>query len=288
MSEGKRVSSTEASTSGAAEGKKPGLGKGRIIAMVFCALVFVACVVYIALIAAESHQISNANKNTSDQYLSEVTGITQPDLITIEPSVEIPDEVFVVDFESLWETNEDVVGWIRISGLDAVSYPIVYCEDNEYYLDHNWDKSYTRYGAIFTDMLNDNGFADPYTVIYGHNMKDGSMFGGLDKYRSSQFYLENGGFITIYLPEQTNVYKIFSIRVVEGDDAGTYTFGFAHGDSFEDYLQAMKKASEYKTGVDVNGKDTVITLSTCHNNDRLVVSAKLVAIQEIPEISAGE
>lgn len=288
MSEGKRVDQSEAPITESGEKKKGSGSKVRLIAMVVCALVFVACVVYIALIAAESHQISNANKATSDQYLSEVTGITQPELITIEPNVEIPEEIFVVNFEELWETNEDVVGWIRISGLDMVSYPIVYCEDNDFYLDHNWDKSYTRYGAIFTDMLNDNGFADPYTVIYGHNMKDGSMFGALDKYRSSKFYLENGGYITIYLPEQTNVYKIFSIRVVEGDDAGTYTFGFEHGDSFEDYLLAMKKASEYKTGVDVSGKDTVITLSTCHNNDRFVVSAKLVAIQQIPETTEGE
>lgn len=288
MSEGKRIDQSETPVTEPSVKKKGFGSKVRIIAMAVCALVFVACVVYIALIAAESHQISNANKATNDQYLSEVTGITQPELITIEPSVEIPEEIFVVDFESLRETNEDVVGWIRISGLDMVSYPIVYSDDNEFYLNHNWDKSYTRYGAIFTDMLNDNGFADPYTVIYGHNMKDGSMFGALDKYRSSKFYLENGGFITIYLPEQTNVYKIFSIRVVEGDDAGTYTFGFDHGDSFEDYLKAMKKASEYKTGVDVNGKDTVITLSTCHNNDRFVVSAKLVAIQEIPETTEGE
>lgn len=286
MSKGKRVQQPEAAASEAAKNKVGSLA--RLIAMIVCAVIFVVCAVYLILIFVESVQINNTNKATSDQYLSEVTGISKPEIITVEPDVEIPEEVFVVDFESLWETNEDVVGWIRISGLEVVDYPIVYCDDNDYYLDHNWDGSYTRYGAIFTDMLNVNGFDDPYTVIYGHNMKNGSMFGDLDKYRSSSFYLENGGYITIYLPEQTNIYKIFSVRVVEGDDAGTYTFGFEYGESFEKYVQAMQKASEYKTGVTVGGGDTVITLSTCHNNDRFVVSAKLVAIQSIPESTETE
>ena len=287
MSEGKRTQQVDVPAA-ETSGKKSKKNIARIIGMIICGLVFVGCAIYIAFIFVEGVQIGNANKQTTDQYVSEVTGIAPPEIITVDPAVDIPQEIFVVDFESLWETNEDVVGWIRISGLEEVSYPIVYSRDNVYYLDHNWDRTYTRYGAIFTDMLNDNGFNDPYTVVYGHNMKNGSMFGGLDKYRKSSFYLENGGFITVYLPEQTNVYKIFSVRVVEGDDAGTYTFGFAHGDSFNSYLQAMARASEYKTGVSVDGNDTVITLSTCHNDDRFVVSAKLVAIQSIPEVTETE
>ena len=108
-------------------------------------------------------------------------------------------------------------------------------------------------------------------------MKDGSMFGRLKKYRDAEFYQENGGLVTIYLPDRTCIYQIFSVRHVSADTPTVYTLGFIHNEEFGYYLQYMVKDSLYDTGVSVSQNDSVITLSTCAGNDRLVLHAKLIA-----------
>lgn len=257
----------------------------RRIAIVLCVLVFLGCAVYLAMYAYESYQNSKASELTFEQYVSVQSGGINANHGDIQVSTSSGEAETVqylsVDFDALKAVNEDVFGWIQVSGLDKISYPLVWCADNAYYLEHSWDKQSSRYGALFLDENNANDLSDAYSLIYGHNMKDGSMFGGLKKYRNADFYAEHGGLITVYLPGQIYTYQIFSVRQVSADAQSAYTVGFAHDATFNTYVQYMADHSMYDTGVSVSSEDKVLTLSTCSGDDRLVVHAKLISVDMV-------
>ena len=120
-----------------------------------------------------------------------------------EPSVEIP-----IDFEALQERNPDVYAWITVPGTQ-IDYPILQREnDNTYYLTHTIDHEEKTEGAIFTENYNSTGFGDPNTVIYGHDMKNGTMFRSLLDYQDREFFEENKEII-IYTPDAIRHYEIF-------------------------------------------------------------------------------
>ncbi len=260
----------------------------RRIALVICALVFLTCAGYLIALGIESYQKTQSSRNTIDLYISAVDStLERPEnsgnsSISSEESDDGEEDetvtiAYTVDFDALLAQSSNVVGWIQVSGLDNINYPIVQYTDNNYYLTHDWDGQYSRYGAIFLDADNSGDFSDAYSLIYGHNMKNGSMFGTLKQYRDASFFAENGGIITIYLPTETRTYQIFSVRVVDASDESAYTIGFGHDEQFGTYLQKMVAKSLYQTGVSVSAEDSVITLSTCSGDNRLVVHAKLVA-----------
>lgn len=126
-----------------------------------------------------------------------------------EPETEIP-----IDFESLWGMNLDIYAWIEIPGT-KVDYPILQsATDDSYYLNHNIDGSEGYPGSIYTESYNGKTFEDFNTVIYGHNMKDDTMFGDLHKYEDSAFMKENSQVI-IYTPEKILTYQIFAAVVYD-------------------------------------------------------------------------
>ena len=106
-----------------------------------------------------------------------------------------------IDFAELRKINEDIVAWIQIPGID-VDYPVVHGEDNEYYLHHTFQKEANKAGSIFLPYRNRADFTEQRVIIYGHNMKDGSMFGNLKKYQDNAFRKESGT-AYLYLPEKT-------------------------------------------------------------------------------------
>ena len=121
-----------------------------------------------------------------------------------EPSVEIP-----IDFEALQERNPDVYAWITVPGTQ-IDYPILQREnDNTYYLTHTIDHEEKTEGAIFTENYNSTDFGDPNTVIYGHDMKNGTMFRSLLDYQDREFFEENKEII-IYTPDAIRHYEIFA------------------------------------------------------------------------------
>lgn len=181
-----------------------------------------------------------------------------------------------IDFGALEEINEDIVGWIYVPNT-KIDYPLVIGEDNDYYISHNAEKAEFRAGAIFLDYQNKPDFSDQNTIIYGHRMNDGSMFGTLNKYESDAFFRENDT-VYIYLPDgSVNKYKIFSAYVVNEVDE-TYTIGFSSDEAYEQYLKKMRGRSPYKSEVELNAQDNIITLSTCvkgQDEKRYVVQAVL-------------
>lgn len=180
-----------------------------------------------------------------------------------------------IDLASLQQINSDAVGWIEIPGT-VISYPLVHTSDNVYYLTHTFRKEESRSGSIFIEHANSPDFSDLHTIIYGHNMKNGSMFAGLKNYRNES-YFENHPYIYIDLEDGSHCYQIFSCHEAPVTDV-SYTIGYAADDVYASFLDEIKTSSLYDTGVDVETGDSVITLSTCTSNDanRFVVHAKKI------------
>ena len=154
-----------------------------------------------------------------------------------------------------------------------ISYPIVQGDDNEYYLHCDPANQPSVDGSIFLDSRNKSLDTDLYALVYGHNMLDESMFGQLDEYTSEDFYNRGTGSFNIYTPKGSYRYKIFAANVVDpSDDA--YQAGFTNTQAFDAFVKQLKARSMYDTGVDVVGSDHVVTLSTCSDTNRLVLSAK--------------
>ncbi len=182
-----------------------------------------------------------------------------------------------VDFKELQGVNSDVIGWIEIEAIPSISYPIVHTDDNDYYLKRTIYKKWNSAGSIFVDYTNNGTFTDCNTIIYGHNMKNGSMFGNLsDLYEKGKY--KESPYIWICTPKGKYRYEIFSIQYADVN-SNTYTFHQTHGKEFHQYLIEMASRSEvdFKTPY-LSGDDYIITLSTCtsNKNTRFVVQARWI------------
>ena len=209
--------------------------------------------------------------------------------MNIEPIVKLPtvDTEQMdnpIDFDSLTAQYPDIYAWIRIPGT-KVDYPIVQREgDNGYYLNHTIDGRKRTEGSIYTEDYNSKDFEDANTVIYGHNMKNGSMFKTLHKYKDKQFLLDNSE-IYIYQKDRVLKYKIFAAYIYDNRHL-MLSFDFEDENIFRNYLNNVLTkrdiSSNINTDVGVTVDDRIITLSTCNNNDaqRYLVQAVLLSIQE--------
>lgn len=169
-----------------------------------------------------------------------------------------------VDFNKLKKTNKDMVAWIQFDEPEKISYPVVRGVDNDKYLSTTFEGKKNSSGAIFMDVLNAGDFSDRNTFLYGHNMKNGSMFGQLRKFKTKDYYEQNPYFY-IYTPNGKEVkYQIFAVCIVE-DTSRSYTRFFNADDEYLDYLKYIKSIARYDTGVEVNAESKIVSLSTCTN-----------------------
>lgn len=182
-----------------------------------------------------------------------------------------------VDFAALQEQYPGVVGWLKMDDVD-VSYPIVQGADNEHYLHYDASDRESVAGAIFIDSRNVSIKDDKHVLVYGHNMMDESMFGQLDNYLDESFYWNGDGMFTIYTPQGSYRYRIFSVAVVDPTDE-TYTTGYKNELVFDSFVKHLVGQSMYETGINVTGADHVVSLSTCSASDRLVLCAQRVSAQ---------
>lgn len=205
-------------------------------------------------------------KSGSDVYADvKETYIRKPEPEEEENGSDNPEEVNPVDFAGLKSRNQDIVGWLMVEGLD-ISYPIMQSDDNEYYLKYTFDRKYHFGGSIFMDCGNSPDFTDQNTILYGHNMKDGSMFGKLKKYRSQEVYDENL-YIWVYTPDEVCKYEVISCREVDADGSA-YQLQFRDLECFASYVGQAIHGSIIKPKKDIHTSkdDVMITLSTCSNN----------------------
>ncbi len=179
------------------------------------------------------------------------------------------------NIEELKSINNDIVAWIYIPGTN-INYPIVQTRDNIYYLDHDIHGNSSKHGSIFMDYRN-NVSEDENIIIYGHHMRDGSMFGGLKKYKSEACYRDNK-YIYLDTDKGRFKYRVFSVYITEGNTDYLKT-SFNSTDEFLLYLEDVSNKSLFKDNNKFNGQEKLITLSTCsyeYKDARMVVHGYLV------------
>ena len=165
-----------------------------------------------------------------------------------------------VDFKALREKNPDTVGWLYV-GSCGISYPIVQGEDNDYYMNHTFEGTVNSSGAIIMDYRDDKYLKDWNTFIYGHNMKNGSMFGSLKKLLNDETLYDNDPYIYVYLPGYIYRYKIFSYYKDKPDSKMYWT-----ADTLQEYRQYIRDAlslSVRDLGVETSEENNMVTLVTC-------------------------
>lgn len=210
---------------------------------------------------------------------------TEPQPTQPEPTEPEPTEPYVspVDFEGLWAVNPDAYAWLDIPDT-PVSYPILqHPEENDYYLYRDIEGKDDRAGSIYTQVqYNSRDFTDPVTLIYGHNMSHGKMFGALvDNIYTSQQGLEDHDQIVIYLPDRELHYTVFA-TVPFGSYHLLYNYDFTDERTFRLFFQEIMSVrslqSYYNPGELVFQGDKVIILSTCWSRNlsqRFLICAKL-------------
>lgn len=165
-----------------------------------------------------------------------------------------------VDFKALREKNPDTVGWLYV-GSCGISYPIVQGEDNDYYMNHTFEGTVNSSGAIIMDYRDDKYLKDWNTFIYGHNMKNGSMFGSLKKLLNDETLYDTDPYIYVYLPGYIYRYKIFSYYKDKPDSKMYWT-----ADTLQEYRQYIRDAlslSVRDLGVETSEENNMVTLVTC-------------------------
>jgi len=199
-------------------------------------------------------------------------------VINTEKKDDTKEETFSVDFEKLLEMNSDVVGWIRFDEPSEINYPVVQGRDNEEYLKRTFEANTNKLGTLFVDVNNPGDFSGRNTFIYGHNMKNGSMFAQLLKYKNDSFYKEHPYFY-IYTPDgKVRTYEIFSAGVVK-DTSDSYIMDYADDAAFQTYIDYIKQQSAYPTSAEVTTASKIVSLSTCTNlrdDERFLVHGVMI------------
>lgn len=189
----------------------------------------------------------------------------------------------LLPYRELAERNPDMIGWLAIPGM-KIDYPVVQGPDDEYYLSHNFDGEKDKYGCLFIKSSADPEAGNTNVTVYGHNMKDGSMFGDLDKYRSETFMREHSiiKFDTLYEKRTYQIVSVFLSRIYRKNQEVFKYYQFSQAENeeeFREFYENIKKLSLYDTGVSADYKDSFLTLSTCTYHvdyGRLVVVAKRI------------
>lgn len=172
-----------------------------------------------------------------------------------------------INGKSLKKENPDYVGWIYVPGT-GISYPVVYAEDYNKYMHTAFDGSYNYAGTIFFDQRNKNTTDEKHAILYGHNMRDGSMFAKIKNYNDREYFEKHPVFWFI-TPTSAQLYQIFSAYEAQPRDFDvTYSVegdAFSTDEEYEQVLHKMKNNSVIDTGTFATYKDNVMTMSTCTN-----------------------
>ena len=216
--------------------------------------------------------IYSGYKKGSDTYkkIEDLSGKTKEPVSGTDATV--PETVFF-DVPALKEMNLDTKGYLYAK--DVLSYPVVQGEDNEYYLTHLFDGSYNTCGCLFIDCSIQDAFEARNCIIYGHDMKDGSMFAALHYYADADYYKEHKEF-HVFTEDHHYVYKVLSAYVTSLDGI-CYRTGFGSDEDYVNFLYSIAGACPYETDYgELTADRKVITMSTCLGNDddhRFVVIA---------------
>lgn len=222
-----------------------------------------------------------AVETSSEETLSEETSVSKPVHISFKKKDPVIPPL-TINFDGLKSENEDVTGWIYIEAIPDINYPIVKGRDNQEYLHTTYKKESLFVGSIFEDCENSAEYNDPHTIIYGHNMKDGSMFGKLKSFVNDPTVIERSRYFWILTPEADYRYEIFYTGQTKVNSS-VYTLFKHRGPFFWEWKWKMARhILEGKNVPDIIRlmSTPVVTLSTCtgDNSNRFIVQGYLTDI----------
>lgn len=197
-------------------------------------------------------------------------------------AAEIPwNEMANVSMEGLQELNSDIKGWIYFEN-ETISYPILQGADNEEYIRTTYNGKSATAGSIFMDVGNKKDFTDNHTLIYGHNMKDLTMFGKLKYYKTDEDYFPEHKYFQIITNNKKLRYQVFAYKEVEDDSLIYAVYSNSNTDFYKFAKNVISSANQCPEGVIVGYDDKVVTLSTCTDRDdkRFVVCGILIEEME--------
>lgn len=183
-------------------------------------------------------------------------------------------EMVEVDVAGLQASYSNVIGWLYFEN-EEISYPIMQTTDNDYYLNKTYSGTTSSSGSVFLDANSSSDFSDFHSIIYGHNMKNLSMFGRLKYYKTQEGYYDNHQYFQIFTEDEILRYQIFSYQECPTTSS---LFQVATPASSTDIIKELTSNSMISPGITITKEDRVITLSTCTADDehRFLVSAVLV------------
>lgn len=242
--------------------------------LVICIILFVSIGVYLISWQLENNKTKNLVKKMQEVAKEEVKTTTATTIV--EQKEEVPNIDTTINFDNLLQMNSDTKGWIKVPGTN-IDYAFVQTTDNEYYLNHSFDKSYNKKGWVFLDYRDDIDNLKANTILYAHGLLNKVMFGTLKKVITPEWYNnpENRK-ILITTPKGYYYWEVFSTYTIE-PESYYITTRFADDESYDKFLNTIQSRSVYNYDVTVSTKDKILTLSSCYDHTkRVVLHAKLI------------
>lgn len=244
--------------------------------VVFGLAIAVTCA-YLVYKTIVTNNTTTAYNNIASSYAADVYNDIEATGASGESGEKIENPI---DFESLMEENDEVYAWIVVPNTD-VNYPVLQSEsDDNYYLSHDIDKNYSFPGAIYSQSCNSKDFTDRVTVLYGHNMANGSMFNGLHNFEDETFFDENKYFY-IYTPGHKLTYEVAAALLYD-DRHIMNSFDFTDDEVYQKFIDSMLSPhsvnANVREGTSVTINDKIVILSTCPNyaSGRYLVQGVLI------------
>ena len=248
----------------------------RRILMILLACVFLFCAGVVVSVKYKYIVNNRLNRTLAGEYTTKVDNNSS----SKEGSIKRENVIapIKVDFEALKEINPEIIGWIYCEDT-VINYPIAQASNNDFYIDHGFDRKSNACGCAFADAFNRRDFVDSNTIVYGHHLYDGSMFATLEEWQKQEYYDEHP-IMWLLTPERDYRVELFSAYYVSVYDEA-YTIFQGPSPELDEYLRYITGLSVIESDVEIGGEDKYVMLSTCayvFSNARAIVHGKMVPV----------
>ena len=256
-------------------------------------VIFIVVIVYICITIKNNYLIGADAYNNAASNVSIVKNGTNetPKVQINKGQIYKYEDIVSLDVDWTKFDTSKVIGWIQVEDDDTIDYPIVQSKDNDYYLHHLYDDTESNQGSIFVDYRNE-GFGNRHTILYGHNMKNGSMFSHIKKYQNEEYANEHR-YIYVATPNgETRVFYVYSCHLTNalGDEDGfnAYQVSFNGDEEWQNWIKETQERSLITSNIEIpNDGCNILTLSTCMSrgdeNERCVIHAIEVSNKKLVE-----
>ena len=253
-----------------------------------CLCIFIFCILKVFVWDQENNKASKIKDDVTKDVVERVaikdktTNVNPPTDKTDDYFDYIKMDMMSANFKALKKKNIDTVGFIKVNGTN-INYPVVQTTDNDFYLNHAFDRSKNSAGWVFADYRNNMMDFDRNTIIYAHGRLNNTMFGSLKNIVNSSWYDNKNNYIVKFsTPYENTLWRVFSVYTVPAESY-YITTNFKTDNDYKSFLDTITRRSkkDFNTTVDIN--DKVLTLSTCKDvagKERVVMHAKMIKIEK--------